>query len=217
MRLIRVSIRRKSLNGLFFEPRVELDGDYSKDGALLVDRATFDEWGHAEGEDVSEAQVETLIAMSRHRRAYSKALWLLSARDYTARGMMQKLMRDYGEDASKAAVERLCDNRLIDDERYAEYYAERMMADQNLSRRQVYNKLVQKGVPRHLAEAAVDAVEVSSDDQLDQWIEKRYGSKLASGDPDQIRKTVNALVRKGFNYSDVRAAIKRYCDAEFDD
>lgn len=217
MRILRVSVRRKSLNALFFEPSVEFDGDYSKDGGLLIDRSTFDEWGHGEGEEVSEAQVETLIAMSRHRRAYSKALWLLSARDYTARGMMQKLVRDYGEDAAKAAVERLCDNRLIDDERFAEYYAERMMRDQSMSRRQVYNKLVQKGVPRSLAEEAVDAVEVSSDDQLDQWIEKRYASKLAGGDPDQIRKTVNALVRRGFNYSDVRAAVKRYCDAEFDD
>ncbi len=217
MRILRVSVRRRSLNALFFEPAVEFNGDYSKDGGLLVDRSTFDEWGHSEGEEVSETQVETLIAMSRHRRAYSKALWLLSARDYTARGMMQKLMRDYGEEAAAAAVERLCDDRLIDDERFAEYYAERMMRDQSLSRRQVYAKLVQKGVSRELAEAAVDAVEVSSDDQLDQWIEKRYAAKLAGGDPDQIRKTVNALVRRGFNYSDVRAAVKRYCDAEIDD
>ncbi len=216
MRLLRVSVRRKHLNALFFEPMPEVDGELSKEGGLLVDRDAFDEWGHGEGEEITPEQVEALVAQSRHRRAYSKALWLLSARDYTAKGMRDKLLRDFGEEATCAAVERLCESGLIDDERYAEYYAERLMADRNISRRQAYVKLIQKGVPRDIAEQAIDGVEVSSVDQLDRLIAAKYASKLSDSDPDKIRKTVDALVRRGFGYSEVRDAIKRYCDAEID-
>lgn len=217
MRLVRVSVRRKKLNALFFDPPAQLEADYASDGGLLIDRSVFDEWGYREGDSVTEEQVERLAADSRCRRAYSRALWLLSARDYTCRGMKEKLARDFGGDAAADAVERLVDRKFLDDARYAGHYAEQLMAERNLSRREARLKLIQKGVPRDLADEAVDAVEVSSDDQLDEWIGRRYASKLADGNPEQIQKVVNALVRKGFAYSDVRAAVLRYCDAELED
>lgn len=210
MRLLRVSVRRKQWNALFFEPDTPFEGEYAKDGGLLIDRTAFDESDLQEGCDCTEEQIEALIRDSRRRRAYSKGMWLLSARDYTEKGLTDKLRRDFGEDAAARAVARLCELGFVDDERYAYHYAERMMADGNRSARQAQSKLMVKGVPRELAEAAVASVAVSDADQLDHWIANKYAVKLAHGDPDQVRKVVNALMRRGFAYSEIRKALNRY-------
>ena len=217
MRLLRVSVRRKQWNALFFEPETAFEGDYAKDGGLLIDRTAFDESGLQEGGDYPEEEIDALIRDSRRRRAYAKGLWLLSARDYTEKGLTDKLRRDFGEDAAARAVARLCELGFVDDERYAYDRAERLMAEGNLSARQATDKLRLKGVPRELAEAAVASVEVSGADQLNHWIEKKYAAKLAEGDPDQVRKVVNALLRKGFPYGEIRQAIDRYAEGLADE
>ena len=207
--LKRVSVRRKKLNALFFEPDTRFEGEYAKDGGLLVDRDAFDESALREGCPCEEDEVEAVLADSRRRRAYAKGLWLLDARDYTERGMRDKL-RDFGEDAAAEAVARLVELGFIDDERYAARRAEILLTEQRLSRRQAREKLIFKGVPRDLAEAAVDAVQADPAEQLDAWIEGKYASRLASGEADARRKVVEALLRKGFVYADVREALARH-------
>ena len=207
--LKRVSVRRKKLNALFFEPDTRFEGEYAKDGGLLVDRAAFDESELREGCPCEEADVEALLADSCRRRAYEKGLWLLDARDYTERGMTDKLRRDYGDPAAAEAVARYVEYGLIDDGRYAARLAEQLLTVQRLSRRQAREKLVYKGVPRDLAEEALDAVEADPGEQLDAWLEGKYAARLASGDEDARRKVVEALLRKGFVYDDIRQALAR--------
>lgn len=209
MLLKRVSVRRKKLDALFFEPETRFRGDYAKDGGLLVDRAAFEESDLREGCPCEEAQVEALVADSRRRRAYERALWLLDARDYTERGMRDKLRPDFGEEAAATAVARCAELGLIDDERYAGFRAELLLTEKKLSRRQAKEKLILKGVPREIAERAVDAVEVDPAGQLDEWLEGKFAARLASGGEDAKRKVIEALLRRGFAYEDIRLALAR--------
>lgn len=197
-----------------FEGEKQFDGDYASDGGLLIDRGVFERSGYSEGGYISEDDVEYLIAASRVERAKSKALWLLDARDYTRKGMFDKLVRDFGEDAANAVADRMVELELIDDERYAERYAEQLMAVRDVPKREAVYKLMQKGVPRDIAQNAVEEIEVTPESQLDEIIRKKYAYRLSTGGEKELQRVINALARKGFGFSDIRAAVSRYCDAD---
>ena len=51
--------------------------------------------------------------------------------------------------------------------------------------------------------------------QIKSLIDKKYKNKL--GDPQAITKTINALARRGFAFSDIRAALKNFTDTELNE
>lgn len=222
----RVSVRRKHLNALFFSDgfgdrfisKDELPcADFSDDGGLLADRGAFDGWGYREGDEVSLIELEQLCMRSRYMRAESKALWLLDTRDYTKRGMRDKLRRDFGEKAADYAVERMVYLGLIDDRRFAERYAEQLTFVRRCSVRDARARLMQKGISRDIIDEVIAELDVSADDQLDELIRSKYAARLENADEKALKKVIDSLARKGFSYSDIRAAIGRFCDAELYD
>ena len=60
-------------------------------------------------------------------------------------------------------------------------------------------------------------LDVSADDQLDELIRSKYAARLENADEKALKKVIDSLARKGFSYSDIRAAIGRFCDAELYD
>lgn len=208
------NVRYKRYRKSEYTGEKQFDGDYASDGGLLIDRGVFERSGYSEGGYISEDDVEYLIAASRVERAKSKAMWLLDARDYTRKGMFDKLVRDFGEDAANAAADRMVELELIDDERYAERYAEQLIAVRDVPKREAVYKLMQKGVPRDIAQNAVEEIEVTPESQLDEIIRKKYAYRLSTGGEKELKRVINALARKGFGFSDIRAAVSRYCDAD---
>ncbi len=218
MRIIRVSVRRKRINVLFFSEHPEIDGEFSDDGGLIVDRDTYDASGYSEGDSITLAEVESLSNASRNARAYSRALWLLDSRDYTAKGMLDKLRPLYGDAAATHAVGILTESGFIDDVRFAERAAE-FMLEANRSERDIISRLARKGVPYDVARDAVHSVSADNYDpteQIKSLIEKKFAARLMSGERDERQKVIAALVRKGFDFDDIRSAINAFCD-EFND
>ena len=219
MRITRVSVRRKRINVLFFSESLELDGEFADDGGLIIDRDTFDRAGYAEGDVLEQSDIERLIADSRFARAYSRGLWLLDSRDYTRKGMLDKLRVLYGEAAAIHAVDAMCEVGIIDDVRYAQRAAE-FMLESGRSARDIISRLVRKGVPYSVARDAVEDVateqECNPQDQIKALIDKKYAARLMSGDKNERQKVVAAVARKGFDFDDIRSAISNYCDT-FDD
>ncbi len=215
MRILRVSVRRKRINVLFLSEKIELDGEFSADGGLIIDRDTYDCSGYKEGDDISSEELCSLIAASRNARAYSRALWLLDSRDYSAKAMLGKLKQLYGEQAAQNAVDRLRDAEIIDDERFAQRAAE-FMLESGRSERDSVMRLAQRGVPYDVAREAVRRVsaecEVDPVEQIRALIDKKYAARLLSGDRKELQRVVAAIARKGFGFDDIRSAISGYCD-----
>ncbi len=215
MRIIRVSPRRKRVTVLFLSEPIELEGEYSDDGGLIIDRDTFDNSGYNEGDLISQSELCELIAASRGARAYSRALWLLDSRDYTQKAMLDKLRPLYGEAAACKAIERLCEYGIIDDVRYAERAAESMLCA-GRSQRDIIARLARRGVPYAIARDAVATVAAESEcdpvEQIKALIDKKYAARLISGDAKERQKVVAAIARKGFDFDDIRSAISEYCD-----
>ena len=162
------------------------------------------------GAEVSPERLETLRQEDELRSARERALDLLSAAEQTSGTLRQKLLRWYGEEAVEAAVLRMEELGLVDDEAYARRLARDLLARKHYPRRRLAQELTGKGIDRALAEeAAAEAMEEAETDDGQQALEllrKKYYNRLY--DENARRKTAAALARYGFGGDAVRRAME---------
>ena len=140
------------------------------------------------------------------KAARDKALRLLSARAYTSGGLAQKLRQDFGEEAAQKAIVRMKALGLIDDEDYARRYASDCVKLKGFSLRRIKYALMEKGVPGDIAETVILEMDEDPARAITEIIHRKYARYLDS--EKGLRKTVNALLRLGYGYSDIRAALQ---------
>ena len=105
--------------------------------------------------------------------------------------------------------QRLKEVGLLDDNRFAENYANRLI-ESNVSKREALQKLLLKGVPYDLAKSVLEETETDELSQIKNVIEKKYKNKLLSENGAQM--VYAALVRKGFSYGAVKTALNEFIE-----
>lgn len=194
MKILEVSRRRRQLYFLTLE-----GGDPTE-----VDVRTFDESPYKEGSDITEEQLNTLLATSQYNRARERALYLLGLRDYACRELEQKLYTEADPATAAAVVERLREVGLLDDERYAARLARSLSETKHYPRRRIEQELRQRGIAPLLAQSAAEEVDCEDYEQALALLEKKYYNKL--NDPDSRRRVTAALARRGFSFGAIRRA-----------
>ena len=216
-RVVSIKPRRKHIVALKLEPDIEkgeIKCETDEKGHLLLDLSLLEDGIISENMLLDFEGIEALVNESYFRKAKSKALWHLSTGDHSKKGLLRKLMRCYPEAACIKAVERMCDLGYIDDEKFARNSCE-VLSSRGLSNSAIISKLVSLGVASDLAKECVRNAGNDQIEQIDMIIKKRYINKLS--DAKSIEKTIAALARRGFSFSDIRAAIKKYTDTEFNE
>ena len=193
--------RRKSLSAIY------IDGEF----AVKLDTETVLSEHLKAGMEIDDERLHTLIKTSDARRAKEKALWLISYRDHSEGELRQKLRKDYGEEAVDKAIEKLKELGLISDENFAKKYAE-SLSHKHLSQRQIQQKLRLKGIDKELTTETVEELDLDEKQEIKALIEKKYINKLS--DEAALRRTVAALQRRGFSYSDIRSVINEFREFE---
>lgn len=197
MRIDDVQRRRGSLVQLV------LDGE----PAALIDRKTFEESPYEVGSSLSEEQWVALKKESKTRRAWDKALYLLSLRDYARAQLQRKLEREAGSELARETVERLERAGLLNDGAYARRLAQDMVERRHFSRRRTLQELTTRGLDRETAEEAVEELEPDDAEQALELLRKKRYNELS--DPDTRRRAASALARAGFGWDAVRCAMER--------
>ena len=197
MRIDDVQRRRCSLVQLV------LDGE----PAALIDRKTFEESPYEVGSSLSEEQWVALKKESKTRRAWDKALYLLSLRDYARAQLQRKLEREAGSELARETVERLERVGLLNDGAYARRLARDMVERRHFSRRRTLQELTARGLDRETAEEAVEELEPDDAEQALELLRKKRYNELS--DPDTRRRAASALARAGFGWDAVRCAMER--------
>ncbi len=189
---------------------------FLSDGSeALIDNDVCSEKCLKVGFELSPEDLKALILESDYVRAKSRAVWYLDRMDHTEKGLYDKLVRaGFEKSASAKVVARFIEVGLIDDERYARNYAERLMAA-NVSRREALQKMLSKGVPYDLAKEVLSEDETDELTQIKNLLDKKYRLKLNAENGAQ--KVFAALVRKGFSYSAVKEALKSYIEETEDE
>lgn len=182
---------------------------------VLIDNDVCYEKSLKVGFEIEDKYLQELLFESDYVRAKSRAIWYLDRLDHTEKGLFDKLVKaGFKKEACAKVIARLKEVGLLDDNRYAENCAERLMSA-NVSKREAVQKMLQKGIPYDLAKQVLENTQADEQLQIQNLLERKYRSKLMQ--ENGVRKVYEALVRKGFSYSAVKTALKSYIEESEED
>lgn len=188
-------------NGRENKVHIYIDGEYK----MTVDSDFVNSLGYCENYEIESEELACLERAVSSRRAFNKACDLLSLRDHSEKELILKLrQKGYGE-AAYEAVEKLKEYGYIDDERFAKTYAAELMRIKKFGKRRIEEELYKKGVRRDIIFETLEGL-VFEQSELVELIKRKYERFL--NDEKGVRKTVNALLRKGYSYGEIKDALK---------
>lgn len=177
-------------------------------GDLL--RVTEDEllrFGLRPGLELDEALLAQLQGAARASAARATAANMIGSRALSKQELQRRLVRRGAEEAdAQAAADWLEDIGAVDDVSYAAAVV-RDYGRRGYGPQRVREELRRRGVPRQLWDQAMEELP-DSDAVLDALIQKKSRGDLS--DPKAVKRLSDALLRRGFSWGEVRAAVSRY-------
>ena len=181
--------------------RVELD-----DGTIMrLYRQTVEDFALYSGKEMTEAEFNALQEAAGQMSAKMRAVRIVSASSVSKKDLQQRLVQK-GEDPeqAKAAVEWMAELSLIDDRKTAEQVVSRCIAKgYGLSRAK--QALYEKRIPKEYWDEAL----ADYPDQTDAIMDYLSAKLTADSDEKLVRRTIDALIRKGHSYGNVRRALSK--------
>ncbi len=142
------------------------------------------------------------------RCAFIVGLRFLSYRDHSEKELINKLVqKGHKYDYAVSACEKLKEYRYIDDERFAENYAKNLIDRKGMSIRGIKNELFRKGISRDIVDNICENLDNDPISVIIDLFNTKYNRYLS--DEKGIRKTVAALQRLGYRWSDINSAMRR--------
>ena len=186
-----------------------------EDGSIL--RATEEElmrFSLRAGLELDGQMLEALHASARKSAVRAEAANMIGSRPLSKRELTRRLVRK-GADAEDAgaAADWLEDIGAVDDAGYAASLA-RHYGGKGYGPARVREELRRRGVDRELWDEALEEMPEAGE-VLDQLIQKRCKGDLS--DPRERKRTCDALLRRGFSWGEVKAAMGRYAEMCEDD
>lgn len=158
----------------------------------------------------AEVTPEVFLALENAQSLASckeRAVRILTASGLSKKELQKRLVQkgESGEDA-EAAVAWLEELHLIDDLETAKQLV-RSACLRGYGAARAKSILYEKGIPKELwDEALVELPEM--DDAIDTFLRRKLDGRTL--DAKQIKKTVDALLRRGHSYHDIQAGLRRY-------
>lgn len=158
----------------------------------------------------AEVTPEAFLALENAQSLASckeRAVRILTASGLSKKELQKRLVQkgESGEDA-EAAVAWLEELHLIDDLETAKQLV-RSACLRGYGAARAKSILYEKGIPKELWDEAL--AELSEmDDAIDTFLRRKLDGRTL--DAKQIKKTVDALLRRGHSYHDIQAGLRRY-------
>lgn len=142
------------------------------------------------------------------RCAFIAGLRLLSYRDHSEREMVIKLtQKGHNREYAQMAADKLKEYGYINDERYAENLAEKLIRTKGMSTKGIRAELMHKGISREIADKIIETLDFDPILRIIELLNTKYSRNLS--DEKGIRKTVASLQRLGYSWSDIKSALCR--------
>lgn len=192
-----------------------VEGEY----ALTISAEVLAETGLRSGQEITPQRLDEIKEASDRRRARERALYLLESRSHSRKELFDKLCRSVPEEIAEETADRMVQLGLVDDESYARRWAAMLWREKKYGPRRIRQSLMQKGFDRTLVDQVLEEMEDSfageeTAEQLENLIRRKYARFLADGDPKGRNKTVNALLRLGYDYDQIRTALQNFMEIE---
>lgn len=164
--------------------------------------------------EINEEELTELLDSVSFRRAYNKGLDFLSRRPFGTKELIKKLCeKGHEKEFAEKACDRLSELGLLNDEEYARILANDLLERKNYSIKRIKQELAYRGIARDIIENTVDLLDNNPVPRIIMLIKKKYINKI--GDEKGKKRTVDALMRLGYSYSDIKTALNTI--TEFDE
>ncbi|MEK5255324.1 MULTISPECIES: regulatory protein RecX [unclassified Paenibacillus] len=160
------------------------------------------------GNSFMKADLEEIVVADERQRAYVEGLRYLERKPRTAMEMTRRLrQKEIGETIIAEVVQRLQQERLLDDPLYAKQWAEQRITNQRKGKMWIRQELREKGIDKSLISEALE--NISPEQELESALQTgRKKWNLIRGEAaDKRRKTGAFLMRRGFSGDMVRQVI----------
>ena len=173
--------------------------------SMRLYRQTVEDFGLYTGMELSEEQFAQLQTAAGALSAKMRAVRIVSASSVSKRDLEQRLIHK-GEDPqqAKAAVDWMAELDLLDDRKTAEQVVSRCISKgYGLSRAK--QALYEKRIPKQYW----DEVLADYPDQTDAIVAFLRVKLGSSRDERDLRRAMDALVRRGHSYSEIRRGLEQ--------
>lgn len=162
--------------------------------------------------EIDEEEISLLKEEIEVRRAWLNALDLLSIRSHSKKELVMKLRRKYSQSTAELTAEKAEGLGLLDDEAFAEMYANELLQRKKYGISRIKNELRLKGIDSDIIESVVYSLDIDAKESIINLINRKYLRKL--DDEKGRRNVIASLQRLGYSYSDIVAALRQVSDAD---
>lgn len=142
------------------------------------------------------------------RCAFIAGLRLISYRDHSSKELIAKLIqKGHKREYSENAVAKLSEYGYVNDERYAENLANSLLERKGMNTNAVKSELIRKGISRDISDNIVESLDIDPVLRIIDLLNTKYSRKIS--DEKGVRRTVAALQRLGYRWSDINSAFRR--------
>ena len=173
--------------------------------SLRLYRQTVEDFRLFTGLELSEEELDALRTAAGQMSAKMRAVRIVTASAVSKRDLQQRLVRK-GEDPRQAAeaVQWMADLDLVDDAKTARQIVNRC-ASKGYGLERAKQALYEKRIPKDFWE---DALEDYPDqiEHIIKFLQSRLGNSWEDRD---LKRAVDALMRRGHSYSDIQQALRQ--------
>ena len=181
---------------------IHLDGEYAFSLARIVAV-----WLKV-GQELSDEKIASLQTEDARERAYQQALLFLSYRARSESEIRQNLRKhEIPEDVIEQTLDRLRENQLANDDKFARAWVENRNTFRPRSRRALSVELRQKGISDEAAQSALAGLD---EEALAYEAGLKKAHRLQVLEWSEFRKKLSEfLARRGFPYSVIAPTVSR--------
>ena len=176
---------------------------FSDDTVMRLYRQTVEDFGLYTGKDLTDSEMENLREAAGQMSAKMRAVRIVSAASVSKRDLEQRLVHK-GEDPrqAKEAVQWMSDLNLLDDRQVAEQVVRKCIS-RGYGQARARQMLYEKKIPREFWEEAL-AEYPDQTEKIEDFLRSRLDS---NSDEKEMKKAIDALLRRGHHYSQIRRAL----------
>lgn len=161
------------------------------------------------GQELSQDDLDRLLAAEAYFRALNAALHFLAYRPRSEGEIRQRLRRsDTANEVIDSVLEQLREWRYVDDEDFAQRWIENRSQHRPRGARLLTQELRAKGVDPEVVSRTIEEAELDETAQAMEAARKRW-QQLASLEPDvRERRLIGFLQRRGFGFDSIRQVLE---------
>ena len=178
-----------------------------EDGSILrVGEGEVIDFALYAGKELSEEEAVQLQESARRSGLKTRAIELLMRKPQSRKELGRRLLEwEASQEEADAICDRMEELGYLNEGEYAGRIV-RHYAAKGFGERKLRDELYRRGIPRELWDSALAQIEDNAP-AIDAFLEKKL---KGSHDPKDVKRASDALARRGFSWSEISEALRRY-------